>query len=652
MKRVLAISALAVILCAAALAALVLMPAAQGRVTDAESGQPLAGATVGIGGDEFVTGAEGTFAVRGLSRLAAISAQAPGYQTVSGATIPGGLVGLQQTLTIALEPLELSGKVYDAFNGAPLAGAAVRAGERELATDGQGRYVFKRLLPGAQLLARAVHYGDSAPLAYEGQATHDFGLTLLPTTVTVQDQESGQPLAGAAVTAAGETAQADEHGQVTIARLEPQTELRATCAGYDEGSAQGGPGDTVTLGLKRSSVRGVVRNTDGQPVEGALVLGRASGQEPVLAYTDAEGRYELAGLPGGATLTVRKAGYGRIDRALDANPQYDFALEPFVAKGIYLAFHHLRPEYAASLRRNIDLIDRTELNAVVIEIKTETGYLGFRSQNPVAQAIGASYDENCIDTRALLADLHQRGIYTIARIPIFEDDLLATNRPEWAVRYPNGTVWRAWGGRGWTDPFQKGVWEYNVAISKEAVELGFDEVQFDYVRFPSDGSISQCRYLRESTAESRVEAITGFVAYARHELDKVGAFFSVDTFGLTTFDTSEQGVGQLLDQMAQYMDYSSPMVYPSTYLVGMLDLTDPWRQPYEVVKRSLDAAHKKTPTLIRPWLQHYDDYHGVGITYGLPEYMAQKQAAADGGASGWLWWNILGEYDERVFEAE
>jgi len=633
---------------ALAIAGAVVLHSVKGQVLDAETGEPLAGVTVAVGEKELLTDAQGSFTVVGLERLRPVRVQAPGYRPLQGASVPGGLASWQPAFTLALDPVVLTGVVRDVGTQAPIPGATVRVGEHEVLAGADGSYAVKRVLPGVEVSARAPYHQAARPVTYSGQETVDLWLEYLPTTIMVQDVSGGQPLAGAQVTAGGATVQSDEKGRVIFARLQPETEVRASLAGYEEARGQAGPGDTLVLSLRRSAVRGTVRDQNGKPVAGALVLARVAGQEPRLAYTDAEGRYELQGLPANAKLLVRKAGFAKVERDLAKEPNCDFGLQPFVAKGIYLAFHFLRPAYAEQLQNNLAMVDRTELNTVVIEIKTETGYLGFQPQNPVAQAIGAGYDD-VIDVRALLANLKQRGIYSIARIPIFEDDLLATKRPEWAVHTAGGGVWRAAGGRGWVDPFRKEVWDYDVSIAKEAIGLGFDEVQFDYVRFPSDGYISNCRYIQESTSESRVKAITGFIAYARQELDKVGAFFSIDTFGLTTFDHSEQGVGQMLDQMAQYVDYASPMVYPSTYLVGMLNLSDPWRQPYEVVKRSLDAAHQKTSTLIRPWLQHYDDYHGVGIKYGLPEYMAQKQAAADGGSWGWLWWNILGEYDERTF---
>jgi hypothetical protein len=405
------------------------------------------------------------------------------------------------------------------------------------------------------------------------------------------------------------------------------------------------------LDLAPAAVSGIVRNRAGEPLANALVLARAPDQEPRLTYSNARGEYRLDDVPAEASLIVRKAGYRRVERQAGSAPCSDPVLDPFVAKGIYLAFHLLTPAYQGQLQSDLDLVDRTELNAIVIEIKSETGYLGFQPQLPLARDIGAGV-EDVIDIRQLLADCRRRGIYTIARIPVFEDDLLATQRPEWAVHRPDGSVWRAAGGRAWVDPFRREVWDYNVAIAREAVELGFDEIQLDYVRFPSDGAVGQCRYSRESTAQSRVEAVSSFLAYARGELDKTGVFLSADLFGLTTFDTEEKGIGQLLDAIGPHLDYVSPMAYPSTYLPGMLDLDDPWRSPYEVVKLSLIAARKKTTTLIRPWLQHFDDYHGLDITYGLPELRQQKQGALEGGSHGWLFWNILGQYDPAAFDPE
>ena len=622
-----------------------------GQVADAETGGPLVGVALTVAGQAVQSDGQGAFQVRGVRGLPVVQAEAPGFEPLRGALLPAGTLLWGQALMVRLEPDAVAGTALDAVSGRPVAGATVRAGEQEVQTDALGHYLVKRIPRGVTITAQAPYYRQSEPLRYEGQAALDIPLTLQPVTVTVRDLCLGQPVVGAVVTAGGETRQSDGRGQVSFPRLAPLTPIRAVGPGYQEARGQVSPGDALTLRLAPWALCGTVRGQDGLPLADALVLAETPGREPQLTRTDARGEYRLQDVPANATLVIRKAGYRRLVRPLGQGPCSDFQLEPFVAKGIYCAFHLLTPGYEAQLRANLDLIDHTELNAIVLEIKSEPGYVAFQPQLPLARAIGAGSSE-VIDLRALLAECERRGIYTIARMAVFEDDLLATSHPEWAVHRPDGSVWRAAGGRAWVDPFRREVWDYNIGLAREAVALGFDEIQLDYVRFPSDGDVGQCRYLRESTATSRVETISAFVAYARKELDESGAFLSADLFGLTTFDPEEKGIGQIMERIAPSLDYVSPMVYPSTYLVGMLGLSDPWRQPYDVVKRSLDAAHRKTSTLIRPWLQHYDDYHGLGITYGLKELQAQKQAARDGGSWGWLWWNILGQYDPALFERE
>lgn len=622
-----------------------------GRAVDAETGQALAGAAVRGAGHQAVADAEGRFRLRGLRGRPILSAEAPGYATVAQRLALGELAGLGGGVELRLAPVELRGRVIDAASGEPVPGATVRVGEQQVEADAEGRYTVRRVVRGDAITARAPLYQESDRRRFDGEPTCDVALSLLPVTVAARDLCTGRSLAGATLMVDGQALQMGAQGEASFTPQQVRTELQVTRDGYEAASGAAEPGERVAVDLRPRPVCGTVRGADGEPLAGALVLARLPGQEPRLTYTDERGEYRLEDVPPEATLVIRQATYARAELRPGSEPCTDVRLEPFAAKGIYLAFHMITPGYEAELRRNLELVERSELNAIVIEIKTETGYLGFDPQHELAREIGAG-DTPAIDVGPLLADCRRRGIYTIARIPVFEDDLLATARPEWAVHRSDGGVWRAAGGRGWVDPFRREVWEYNIALAREAAALGFDEIQLDYVRFPSDGAVLDCRYIEPSTAASRVEAITAFLAYARQEMDKTGAFLSADLFGLTTFDAEEKGIGQLLERVGPHVDYVSPMVYPSTYLPGMLDLDDPWRSPYEVVKLSLLAARAKADTPIRPWLQHFDDYHGLGITYGLEELQRQKQGARDGGSWGWLFWNILGEYDPAAFAGE
>ncbi|MGQ9681230.1 MAG: putative glycoside hydrolase [Anaerolineae bacterium] len=624
----------------------------RGTVIDAESRGPVAGAHVRLPWHGMASDSEGRFLLRGLRGRPHVQAEAPGYKPAAGTMPLAAVLGLGQPFMLALQPVELGGRVLDAATGRPVVGARVTIGAQVLEADADGSYIAKRVLPGQVLRAEAPYYAPGEQLVYSGEAERDLTLTRLPVALTVSDGCLRHPISGARVCGAGVEAMADEQGRLLLAHIEPASVLAVTAVDYDSTSIVASPGDRMTVTLTPTELCGRVLGVAGEPLAGALVLARARDGDTRLMYTDDAGEYRLQGVPEGATLIVRKGGYRRAERTLGAERCLEWQLEPSAAQAIYLGFHLLTADYASQLRANIALVERSpELNAVVIEVKTGGGYLAFAPQLPLARQLGADAFET-INLKALLAELRAKDIYTIARMPIFADNLLGTLRPAWAVHRPDGSVWRDALDGAWTDPFRREVWEYNVALAREAIELGFDEVQFDYVRFPSDGAVGQCRYMRESTPESRVEAITGFVAYARRELDPTGAYLSADLFGLTTFDPEEKGIGQLMERLGPHLDYVSPMVYPSTYLRGMLDIADPWRSPYEVVKRSLDAAHRKTSTPIRPWLQHFDDYHGLGICYGLPELLAQKRAAADGGACGWMFWNIMGEYDPRAFGLE
>ena len=623
-----------------------------GRVRDAETGRPLAGVLVRVGGQELRTDPQGAFAVPSVHGLPPVRAEAPGYQPTAIPLVLASLLGSRSEVDLALKPSELRGTVTDAETKAGLAGATVRVGEVATQTDEQGRYELRRVLPGRPIEVKAQYYGQGEAIVYQGQAVQNVALPLLPAVVTVRDLLSKEPLPGATVKAGDQTLQSDAQGQVVFKRLAPHTEVVGTLATYAEGRITVSPGDRATLNLQPPVIRGRVTDQKGKPLANALVLWRVPGKDPSLTHTNAQGQYELRGLSTQGSLLVREAGYKRVERQLGQGVSTDFELEPFVAKGIYLNFGFLWPEQADLLKENLDLVDRTELNAVVIDVKADKGYIGFDSKLPVARQIGA-FDSHVVDVRQIVAECKRRGIYTIARLVIFKDSVLAEGKPEWAVHTSKGALWYDDIGMAYGDPMRKEVWDYNVGLAVEAAQLGFDEIQFDYIRFPSDGDITETTYIKPDTRENRTTAIRDFVAYARQELDKQGVFFSVDLFGLTTSIDVDQkygdlGIGQVFADVAPYVDYLSPMIYPSTYVPGNLNLTDPKRNPYQVVKISVaDGLTRAGGTLIRPWLQHYSLY---GITFGTNEFRLEKQAATEAGAYGWLFWNAGGVYDAATFD--
>nr|MCU0563733.1 putative glycoside hydrolase [Desulfobacterales bacterium] len=267
----------------------------------------------------------------------------------------------------------------------------------------------------------------------------------------------------------------------------------------------------VVVGVWGSAVCG--RAAEGVTVN---VLDRHTGRPLSDAAAVLNGRPLKASTPGvftlpeaSGTLAVRAPGYSRAEQALEgAAPEggIDIRLEPFTPKALYLSFYGVGSK--ALRDPALKMIEDTELNALVIDVKGDRGMIPYRSSVALASEVGAQRIITVREPSALIALFKARGIYTIARVVVFKDDLLATARPELAVKTPGGEIWRDREHLGWVDPFRKEVWAYNLQIAEEAARMGFDEIQFDYVRFPDSRSP---RFSQPSTEEGRVGAIAGFL---------------------------------------------------------------------------------------------------------------------------------------------
>lgn len=302
---------------------------------------------------------------------------------------------------------------------------------------------------------------------------------------------------------------------------------------------------------------------------------------------------------------------------------------------------HASSNQAGSSRMTsiVKTMSKVGLNAVVVEIKDEYGRLAYQSQVPLARQIGAGTNR-IADVRAFLEDLHERGFYVIARLVTFQDGVLAEARPQLAITRRDGGLWRNRQNLAWADPGRAEVWRYEVDIAEEALHLGFDEVQFDYVRFPTDGDVSNIRSV--VPAERRVAVIAGFLAYARQRLAPYGRPVSADVFGFVATARDDLGIGQILEDVAASVDFVSPMVYPSHYPKGSYGFDDPDAEPYGVIRHAMAVAVERIGAAkLRPWLQSFS----LGHTYGPAEIAAQIRAVSESGISGWLFWNASGRYD-------
>ncbi|MCX7670865.1 MAG: putative glycoside hydrolase, partial [Anaerolineae bacterium] len=304
-------------------------------------------------------------------------------------------------------------------------------------------------------------------------------------------------------------------------------------------------------------------------------------------------------------------------------------------KGIYVSYYALgSPEHMARVK---NLLDTTELNAVVMDVKGDRGDLAYSSGVALAREIGADRRPMVQDWAAFMRWFKERDIYTIARIVVFKDDRLVAGRPEWAVRdVTTGRAWKDGEGLGWGDPYRREVQDYNIALAVEAARQGFDEIQFDYVRFPSDGAVSRATFAGPNTASGRVTTIAGFLSRARQALEPHGVKLSADIFGYTAWMADDLGIGQVIEALAPHLDVLSPMVYPSTFATGLPNDGGAYANavafPYEIVHKStwrtVARARAVNPQVaVRPWLQDFPDYAFDRRTYSAAEIRAQMEAA-------------------------
>jgi len=408
---------------------------------------------------------------------------------------------------------------------------------------------------------------------------------------------------------------------------------------------------TPTAGGSPSTTRAEGRVVDagtGTPLRGASVW---SGR--VEARTDADGRFSISPLAPEHTLLVKMPGYEKKRLAVEGREAV-VRLAPHPVKAAYLTYYGVGDR--GIRERVVGLIDRTELNAVVIDVKGDRGLIPYRTQVTAALEAGAQGPVIIKDFDALLADMRARGIYTIARIVAFKDTVLAHHRPDLAIiDTRTGKPWIDNEKLAWVDPTREQVWDYLIGIAKEAAGKGFDEVQFDYVRFPTDGRLSAARYSRPNTQAVRVETIGAFLAKARRELGPTGVFLGADVFGYTAFNDNDTDIGQRVEDLAPHLDYLCPMVYPSGYHRGIPGVRIPVENPYEIVKESVRLTRKRAThaaVQVRPWIQDFRDYAFDKRIFGPKEVRAQIRGADDGGAAGWMLWNPRNDYTAEALKPQ
>lgn len=330
---------------------------------------------------------------------------------------------------------------------------------------------------------------------------------------------------------------------------------------------------------------------------------------------------------------------------------------PREVKGLYLTGYSAGNSKFDHL---VNLLNTTELNSMVIDVKEDVGYITYKSEVPQVKEVNSDRKTFIKDIDDVLQKAKENNIYTIARIVTFKDPFYAGAKPEYAMQKKLGGVWRDYKGISWIDPYRKEVWDYNIAIAKEAAEKGFKEIQFDYVRFPANGKkVNREVNFNNTDNFTKAEVIAEFLTYAKEELKDYPVFISADVFGMTTSVQDDMGIGQQWELLAPVVDYISPMMYPSHYGNGLYGLKVPDARPYETIKSGLEDAIEKNNKLsdleenvaiIRPWYQDFTATWVKGyIQYGPDEVLAQIKAGNDLGVNEYIMWNATNTYSEEAW---
>jgi hypothetical protein len=348
-----------------------------------------------------------------------------------------------------------------------------------------------------------------------------------------------------------------------------------------------------------------------------------------------------------------------------AKPLAEHVPPPEYLKGIYMSQCVVgTPSFREKL---VKLIDDTELNAVIIDIKDYTGKIAFTTDNP---ALADSVSDACgaTDMRAFIKMLHEKDIYVIGRITVFQDPYYTKKHPEAAVKSAStGGAWKDHKGLAFIDVSHRPYWDYVVELSREAYEVvGFDELNYDYIRYPSDGPMQDAVYINPN----KPEAVETFWKYLAEKVKPIGVITSADLFGMTATNTDDLNIGQQLERALPHFDYVMPMVYPSHYPKGFNNLGNPNMYPYEIVQFSMAEAARRaqapttvvktlagtpvastspqlytkevySPLKLRTWLQDFD----YGKEYTVADIKAQIQATYDAGLKGWIFWDPANRYD-------
>ncbi len=529
--------------------------------------------------------------------------------------------------------------VQNGSTGEMISGARVVIDGLPYASGDDGTVTFER--PGE---TAAVEVSADGFIPLSGEITEDTGaeqtVSLRPSTLSgrVSDEASGEPIAAATVAilnAAGNvvaSTQTDESGAYRLTDVPEGATVQIDAGVYGTLSQEVGANTELSFPLALTSATGIVVDDAGEPLQGAMVR---SGEATSISAGD--GTYTLEGVADGAEVTLTAPGFESVTAPVANGAVEQVQMTPQMVKAVYANVSLLTTE--GGLDSLIEIANTTEVNAIVIDVKE--GSIFYDSEVEFFDQAGTI--RPFYDLDAILTRLAENDIYAIARTVVFQDPLVAEARPDLAVQDVNGGLWVNEQGVAWVSAFEEELWDANIALSVELIERGFAEVQYDYVRFPSDGDLSTADFGPEYTAENREAAITEFMKRSHEAINAAGGMLAADLFGFVTIVDEEQYIGQRFSALEPHLDFVCMMIYPSHFQEGNIASAPghPNDYPYETIFESLERAEGNAPgssAKFRPWLQDFSYGYNDLRDYTAEDVRAQIDAAEEFGASGWMLW--------------
>jgi len=576
-------------------------------------------------------------------------------------------------------PRSINGAVLDAFSNKPIANVEVTAGGVLTATNSDGMYHFDDVKSNTIISFKAGGYGS---LQMDTGITNRIDVKLRPDTVggRVTDSSTGKPLAGVLVKLVLPTAPLTGTGSITptgtltgtvVPPATTPTTSTMRMANILAAPLEQDVTNTVVPDAAApvdTSVPAVAADTS-TPTDTATPLPPTATATPkpipptgpgfVAVYTDDDGHYFFDNVPDGATLTFKMPGYKLTKEPID-NAAKDVAIDPFQLNAIYLTAN-----WASSpdlLADTLNWISGTRINGIVLNVQDDASQWAFDTHNPDVLKANDT-DVMLPDMAGLVQTLKARGLYVIARIVTFQQKTMAEARPDWAVL--SSTTGKPWKGgaeaqQRWLDASNPAAQDYMVEMTKEVLALGFDEVQYDYVRFPSDPAPSETGDMVFSTMPmtdtGKVAALQQFLKKAHGVVDQTDAFMDIDVFGYTLWPDQNgvpllASIGQVLPKLLAYTDYASPMIYPSHFSPGEQGCGHPSQCAYTIIHKSGEYAAPMFAgqrAKYRPWLEGFDWPDADYTSPGSPLIPDQLRACVETGCWGWMMWDASNEYSLRT----